>query len=75
MAQNPYKTTWKRELAWVGGSGIGIGTAALLHVHNQPFTTYQVAALRLDKVPRFERFVTHQYSGGSRGSRSRARAR
>ncbi|MCA0235394.1 MAG: phosphatase PAP2 family protein [Bacteroidetes bacterium] len=62
ISQNPYKTTWKRELAWVGGSGIGIGTAALLHVHNQPFTAEKVAALDLGRVPRFERFVTRQYS-------------
>ena len=68
IAQNPYKTTWKRELAWMGGSSIGVGSAALLHIHNQPFTAEQVAALNLSQVPRFERFVTRQYSLSARHS-------
>ena len=61
-AQYPYKTTWKGEAAWLGGSGIGIGASALLHIHNQPFTPEQVGALQLSAVPKFERFVTRQYS-------------
>lgn len=61
-AQNPYKTTWKGDASWLGGSGIGVGVSALLHLHNQPFTSEQVGALKLSAVPKFERFVTRQYS-------------
>lgn len=62
FAQKPYKTTWKGEAAWLGGSGIGIGASALLHLHNQPFTNEQIGGLQLSAVPKFERFVTRQYS-------------
>jgi membrane-associated phospholipid phosphatase len=61
-AQNPYQTNWKHEASWLGGSGIGIGVSTYLHTHNQPFTIAQVESLSLSKVPKFERFVTRQYS-------------
>jgi len=61
-AQNPYKTSWKQEAAWIGGSSAGIGVSAWLHTHNQPFTNAQIEALQLSRVPKFERFATRQFS-------------
>lgn len=61
-SQNPYETGWKKDLLWTAGSGVGFGVATLLHLHNQPFTQEQVAALDLSNVPRFDRFATRQYS-------------
>ena len=65
-AQNPYKTTWKGEAAWLGGSGAGISIFAILHTHNKPFTVDQVHALNLGTVPKFDRFATRFYSQSAR---------
>lgn len=62
VAQNPYKISWKQESAWLGGSGVGIGVSYVLHAHNPAFTSAEVENLQLSAVPRFERFVTRQYS-------------
>lgn len=62
FSQNPYQPTWKKETLWVGGSGLGLGAATLLHFHNQPFTQEQVAALKIENVLRFDRYATRQYS-------------
>lgn len=66
FAQNPYQTTWKKEAAWLGGSGIGVGISTIIHTHNQPFTVAQVEDLHLSTVPRFDRFATRQYSLSAR---------
>lgn len=61
-AQSPYQISWKREAAWVGGSGVGLGVSHLLHARNEPFTSIEVGKLQLSKIPRFDRFATRQYS-------------
>jgi len=65
-AQNPYRFTWSRELAFVGGSGAGLGVSLMLRSRTPAFTPDQVAALDIRSIPRFDRYATGQYSASAR---------
>lgn len=65
-AQKPYRFSWPRELAFAGGSGVGLGVSLMLRPRTQAFTPEQVAALDIRNIPRFDRYATRQYSASAR---------
>jgi membrane-associated phospholipid phosphatase len=65
-AQSPYRFSVKREAAWMGGSGAGVGLSLWLATYNKPLTQQQIAALDVNTVPRFDRYSLRHFSGSAK---------
>ena len=65
LAQSPYQLHLGREAGWVGGSVAVTGVAYLLKSRTPAFTPAQIGALDASRVPRFDRYALHHYSGSA----------